>query len=198
MKLSFKYKKVIFVTGILIVIVFLSYTSFCSFLADRYYQKAKKLSDNVKNWQKATIYYEKALSITPGNAEYHDEAGKLYSRLFMLYGDEEYFEKKAASHFKKSYRLNPYNAWAHYHLAWCYLGKRMYTQAEKEAKQAIRLDPNNATYHWQLAAIYERMGKLEKAKDEYQEVLRIIPGYSKAKRALKRIEKKLKNIKSPL
>jgi len=74
----------------------------------------------------------------------------------------------------------------------------MYKEAEKEAKQAIRLDPNNATYHWQLAAIYERMGKLEEAKEEYQEVLRIMPGYSKAKRALKKIEKKLKNTKNPL
>ena len=153
--------------------------------------------DNTKNWKKAAIYYEKALSITPKNAEYHDEAGKLYSRLFMLYQDEEYFEK-AVAHFKKSYRQNPYNAWAHYHLAWCYLEKRMYKEAEKEAKQAIRLDPNNATYHWQLAAIYERMGKLEEAKEEYQEVLRIMPGYSKAKRALKKIEKKLQNTKNPL
>jgi len=109
----------------------------------------------------------------------------------MFYRDDEYFDR-AVYHFKKSYQLNPYNAWAHYHLAWLYWNKNMYIEAEKESKRAIQLDPNNATYHWQLAAIYDTTGRLDKAIDEYKEVLRIIPGHGKAKEAIKRVEKKIK------
>jgi len=71
----------------------------------------------------------------------------------------------------------------------------MYPKAVLESKRAIGLDPNNATYHWQLAAIYEAMGKLKEAALEYKEVLRIIPGYSKAREAIKRIERKIQKQK---
>ena len=59
--------------------------------------------------------------------------------------------------FKKSYQLNPLNAWTHYHLARTYWNQKMYPEAEKESKKAIELDLKYATYHWQLAAIYEEM-----------------------------------------
>jgi len=189
--LSSKKKKILFASIIIIVIVFLTYISIQSFWADIHYRRAQRLSRSIKTWKQAAKEYEKAISISPGNSEYHDEAGKIYSRLAMLYQDDDYFNK-AVYHFKKSYQLNPYNAWAHYHLAWCYWNKKMYPEAAEEAKQAMRIDPNNATYHWQLASIYEQMGKLKEAVFEYSEVLRILPGHSKAKEAVKRVEEKIK------
>lgn len=194
-KLSWKKQRIILVSTILLVIVFLSYISIQSFWADIHYRRAKQLARDVKNWKKAAIEYEKAISISPGNAEYHDEAGQLYSKLSILYQDDELFNK-AVFHFKTSYQLNPYNAWAHYHLAWSYWSKKMYPEAVLESKKAVELDPNNATYHWQLAVIYEKMGRLEKAIDEYREVLRIMPGQGKAKEAIKRVKRKIqKNLK---
>jgi len=187
-----KKKKIVFVSLILISIIFLSYISIRSFLADIHYQEAKKLSKNIETWREAASEYKKAIFILPGNAEYHDEVGQLYLKLFLLYQKKEHFEK-AVFHFKKSCKLNPYNAWAHYHLAWAYWNKKMYKEAEKEAKKALELDPNNATYHWQLAVIYKDAGKLYKAASEYKEVLRIIPHHAKAKRAIKEIERKLGN-----
>lgn len=189
--LSSNYRRIILSSLIIAAIVFLTYVSVRSFWADMYYRRAKKFSLNLASWKKAAVQYEKAISILPGNATYHEEAGRLYSKLFMLYQNEDYF-KKAVYHFRKSFQLNPYNAWSHYYLAWTYWNREMYTEAEKEAKKAIQLDPNNATYHWQLASIYERMGKLEQAIDEYKKVLRILPGYSKAKEMIKKIEEKLK------
>jgi len=188
------HRRIILSSLIIVVIIFLTYISVKSFWADVDYRRAKKLSLNLISWKKAAVQYEKALSILPGNSEYHDEVGELYSKLSMLYQDKGYFEK-AVYHFKKSYQLNPYNAWAHYHLAWCYWNKKMYSEAEKEAKKAVQLDPNNATYRWQLASIYEQMGRLEEAIDEYKEVLRIIPRHAKAKEAIKRAEGKIQNQK---
>ena len=189
-KLSLKKQKIILASILLVVIVFLSYISVQSFWADIHYREAKKLSKSVKNWKQAATEYEKAISISPGNAEYHDEAGQVYSKLSMLYQDNKWFNK-AVHHFKKSYQLNPYNAWAHYHLAWCYWLRKMYVEATLESKKAIELDPNNATYHWQLAVVYEGMGKLKEAVDEYKEVLRIMPGQGKAREAIKRIKRKI-------
>ncbi len=189
-KLSSKKQRIILASILIVVVVFLSYISVQSFWADIHYQEAKKLAKHTKGWKQATAKYEKAISISPGNAEYHDEAGEIYSKLSMLYRDDKWFNE-AVYHFKKSYQLNPYNAWAHYHLAWCYWSKKMYPEAALESKKAIKLDPNNATYHWQLAAIYEEMSKLEKAIGEYKEVLRIIPGHSKAKEAIKRAKGKI-------
>jgi len=170
--LSSKKKKILFASIIIIVIVFLTYISIQSFWADIHYRRAQRLSRSIKAWKQAAKEYEKAISISPGNSEYHDEAGKIYSRLAILYQDDDYFNK-AVYHFKKSYQLNPYNAWAHYHLAWCYWNKKMYPD-------------------WQLASIYEQMGKLKEAAFEYSEVLRILPGHSKAKEAVKRVEEKIK------
>jgi len=189
-KLSPKKRKIILVSILLVAIVFLSYVSIESFWADIYYRRAKQLTKHIKNWKQAAAEYERAISISPRNAEYHDEAGELYSKLSMLYQDNKWFNK-AVYHFKKSYQLNPYNAWAHYHLAWCYWIKKMYPRAVLESKKAIELDPNNATYHWQLAVVYEGMGKLKEAIDEYKEVLRIMPGQGKAREAIKRIKRKM-------
>ena len=183
-------KKTIIISLILVAIAFLSYMSIQSFWSDVHYRRAKKLAANVKDWKQAAIEYDKALSVSPKNAEYHDEAGELYSKLAVIYQDDEWFNK-ALYHFKKSYQLNPYNAWAHYHLAWCYWNRKMYVEASEESKEAIGLDPNNATYHWQLAAIYEQMPSLEEALDEYNEVLRIMPHHSKAKEAVTRVEEKI-------
>ena len=192
-KLFWKKQKIILALVLLAGIAFLSYISVQSFWADVHYRRARKLSRNVREWKQAILEYEKAISISPGNAEYHDEAGQLYLKLFMLYRDDKWFNK-SVNHFKKSYQLNPYNAWAHYHLAWCYWTKKMYSEAAQESKKAIQLDPNNATYHWQLAAIYEDAGELREAIDEYKEVLRIIPGHAKAKEAVKRVEGKINEL----
>lgn len=193
-RLSPKKKKLILTSVLAVVIVFLTYISVQSFWADIHYRQAKKLSKNIKTWKQAATEYEKAISISSGNAEYHDEAGELYSKLAMLYQNDKYFNK-AIHHFKKSYQLNPYNAWAHYHLAWLYWTSKMFTEAKKEAKEAVQLDPNNATYHWQLAAVYEQMKRFEEAKGEYKEVLRILPGHSKAKEAIGRVEGKIQKKK---
>ncbi len=187
--LETKRKKIILASMLLVAIVFISYISIQSFWADIHYRQAKELAKNLKNWLQAATEYEKAISISPANAEYYDEAGQLYSKIFLLYQDDEWFEKTVSS-FQESYRLNPYNAWAHYHLAWTYWNKKMYSEAEGESKKAIVLDPNNATYHWQLAGVYEAMGRAEEAIAEYEEVLRIKPGHTKAKQAVKRVEER--------
>ncbi len=146
------------------------------------------------NWLEAATEYEKAISISPANAEYYDEAGQLYSKISLLYQDDKWFSKTVSS-FQESYQLNPYNALAHYHLAWSYWTKKMYPEAEDESKKAIVLDPNNATYHWQLAGVYEAMGRAEAAIAEYEEVLRIKPGHAKARQAVKRIEARIQEEK---
>jgi len=190
-KLSPHKRRIILASLLLVVIIFLGYLSLQSFLADVHYRKAKELSRNIE-WKQAVAEYEKAISISPGNAEYHDEVGQIYSKLFALYQDDEWFDK-AVYHFKESYRLNSYNAWAHYHLAWAYWSKTIYPAAAEESKMAIQLDPNNATYHWQLAAIYEKMGRLENALDEYEEVLRVMPNYAEAKEAIKKVEREIQS-----
>lgn len=192
--LETKRKKIILASLLLVAIVFISYISIQSFWADIHYRQAKELAKNMKNWLEAATEYKKAISISPANAEYYDEAGQLYSKISLLYQDGEWFEKTVSS-FQESYRLNPYNAWAHYRLAWTYWNKKMYPEAEGESKKAILLDPNNATYHWQLAAVYEAMGRAEEAIAEYEEVLRIKPGHTKAKQAVKRVEERIQEEK---
>lgn len=192
--LETKRKKIILASLLLVAIVFISYISIQSFWADIHYRQAKELAKNMKNWLEAATEYEKTISISPANAEYYDEAGQLYSKISLLYQDDQWFEKTVSS-FQESYRLNPYNAWAHYHLAWTYWNEKMYPEAEGESKKAILLDPNNATYHWQLAAVCEAMGRAEEAIAEYEEVLRIKPAHTKAKEAVKRVEQRIQKEK---
>ena len=193
-KSSSRNKKIILASLLLFAIVFISYISIQSFWADIHYREAKELAKNMKTWLEAATEYEKAISISPANAEYYDEAGQLYSKISLLYQDDEWFEKTVSS-FQESYRLNPYNAWAHYHLAWSYWNKKMYAEAEDESKKAIVLDPNNATYHWQLAGVYEAMDRAEEAIAEYEEFLRIKPGHAKAKQAVKRVKARIQEEK---
>ena len=86
-------QKIILISVLIIVIVFLSYVSIQSFWADIYYRRAEQLAKYVKSWKKAAIEYEKAISISPKNAEYQDKAGELYSKLAVLYRDDRYFNK---------------------------------------------------------------------------------------------------------
>lgn len=129
--LESKRKKIIVTSVLLVAIVFITYISIQSFWADIHYRQAKELAKNVKNWLEAATEYEKAISISPANPEYHDEAGQLYSKISLLYQDDQWFSKTVSS-FQESYRLDPSNAWAHYHLAWTYWIKKMYPGAEGE------------------------------------------------------------------
>ncbi|NQS90009.1 tetratricopeptide repeat protein, partial [Patescibacteria group bacterium] len=122
-----KVKKAVSIVILSLTLGFLTYISVQSFWADIHYQRAQRLAQEI-NWQEAALELEKAISISPGNADYHRGIGQIYSDLSRIYGKEEWFNK-TITHFQKAYQLNPYDAWAHYYLAWAYSNKKMFEQA---------------------------------------------------------------------
>jgi Flp pilus assembly protein TadD len=124
----------------------------------------------------ALHWYAKALELTPGNPEVHNNKGVA----LMSLGDAE----GAVRSYREALRLAPAYALAHSNLAGALaaLGDRQ--SAVREYEEALRLEPGLAAARRDLAKVLAAEGRTEDAVRELREALRVKPDDIDARHSL--------------
>ncbi|MGD9046027.1 MAG: adenylate/guanylate cyclase domain-containing protein [Desulfobacterales bacterium] len=124
-----------------------------------------------REFEKANIYYEKALSLTPDNPDM--QAGRGFVLNYL--GEPQ----EAIMHFKLAMRHSPfYPAWYLHHLGLSYHLTGQYEEAIEALKKAIERTPDSLYPHVRMTAVYSDLGREQEARAEAAEVLRIKPDFS--------------------
>jgi len=115
--------------------------------------KTAKIYEQIEEYSKAIIYYEKALRFKD-DMFVNISVGKIYQKLDN--------SKKAISIFEKVLEENPNNLLLKYHLGKLFLSERKATKAIDLFNDLIKKDAENANYSYQLARGYalKRKGDL--------------------------------------
>ena len=90
--------------------------------------------DEIKDYNIARTYLDRAIEVAPKDAE----AYNLYGNISMLENDFEL----ALNYFKKSIHLDPEYFKNYYDIAVCYYGLKNTDEAIKNAQKSIELNPN--------------------------------------------------------
>ena len=121
---------------------------------------------------KATLNYEKALSLSP-------DLTALYTPLGI-----SYFQKgeiaKARTFLSKALATNPDDAETLYFMGLIHYKDQRWSDAENAMLRALKTDPNNAEAHYYLGEIYSKQNRNDDAIGEYQKAVQANPKYGEA------------------
>ena len=125
--------------------------------------------DLAKDYDRAVIYYKKALRLHPYFIEARNNLGAVYIRLGLI--DE------AIEEFKESIELNPYYPGSHNNLGYLYSKRNLFKQALDEYQKTLELDPENPEVHKNLGLLYYyKFRDYPKAKKYWERYLILNPG----------------------
>lgn len=116
-------------------------------------------------YNKAELYYQKALKLAPGNKN-------IYHGLGVVYESKGQWQM-AEDSFKKGLALAPRSSSLRYNLAYLYHQRGDIAGAERHYKLAILSRPENLEAQLNLGMLYHRQGKLDKARRQYLRTLAI-------------------------
>jgi tetratricopeptide (TPR) repeat protein len=111
--------------------------------------------------------FQKALRISPGDADAHNNLGIAYVSKGMF--DE------GIEHYQAALRLKPDYAEAYNNLGVAYVSKGMSDQALKYLEYATRLKPDYFEAHYNLAVLYLKSNDLASAERVYTRLASINP-----------------------
>jgi len=126
-------------------------------------------------YDKAILYYQKAISINP-------EYAYAYSGIGFVYFSEGNYDKTIEM-YRKAINLNSGNAKAYVYMGLCYDHKGNYDQAITLYEKAIRINPENAGIYYSLGSAYEKNGEHERAIEYLKKAAQL--GDDNAKKVLK-------------
>ena len=127
---------------------------------------------NLKNYQKAKDYCEKAISIDPNYVDAHNNLGVIFKEL----GEHQ----KAKDCYEKAIELNPNYADAHNNLGLIFKGLGKLQKAKDCYEKAIKINPNFVNAHYNLSALYiSTLDDLEKSISSSYRTLKISQNNSK-------------------
>lgn len=120
----------------------------------------------------ALVPMQKALALSPGDADVHYNLGLTLLDLGRL--------QEAESSFRHAIQINPDFYQAHGSLGVVLQGLGRLTEAEASYRQAIKMVPNYADAHNNLGNLYKELGRQEEARDCYRRALQINPDFALA------------------
>lgn len=120
----------------------------------------------------ALVPMQKALALSPGDADVHYNLGLTLLDLGRL--------QEAESSFRHAIQINPDFYQAHGSLGVVLQGLGRLTEAEASYRQAIKMVPNYADAHNNLGNLYRELGRQEEACDGYRRALQINPDFALA------------------
>ncbi|MFI5163845.1 MAG: tetratricopeptide repeat protein [Bacteroidia bacterium] len=141
-----------------------------SALGSSYREMGEKEADPNKRtgfFQKAIVYYKKAIEILPDNTEALYNAGVCYYGM----GDAE----NARKVYEQALKVSPEYTSAANNLGVIYFERKEYEPAKKYFLQAIKYDANNVDALGNLGAIYHNLGDLKTAVSYYEKALQLNP-----------------------
>ena len=150
------------------------------------YSKAKK-------YEKAKIYFEKAIKVNPNYVNAYANLGIVYK----IKGDLEY----AISLFNKALNIDStFNeaSYTYMYRGLCHLDNENYTDAIKDLNKSIALNPKNYTIHFEIGYANAKLYNYEKVKENFEIYLKHFPNDKMAKINLANVERLLGNIEYSL
>lgn len=171
-------------------------------------QSAESLSEqgwvyfDQQNWLQAEKRFEKALSLSPNDADLHAFLGQVHERQNKLNAalagykkaielNPEYFGAylqlgqiyfrqhkycAALASYEKARELNPESYWPYYSMGRAYEQQGKFEQAVAAFRKASELAPENISPRIALASCYSRQGKVDSAETQYKTALKMAPG----------------------
>lgn len=131
----------------------------------RLYVNLGNISAKKGEFDKAIVYYRKALQIAPNQTE-------AYSNLGYIYDKKKEFNK-AVEVLELAVKLTPKLTSAHINLAVTYVHMGRYDDAMKEINKAVELSPNNEMVWNVLGKICFALGQRDRAKEAFERSLNI-------------------------
>ena len=121
----------------------------------------------------AKLALQKALELDDNLAEAHAQTALI---AYWYEWDWDIAERS----YKKTFALNPGNAFAHAWYAWYCIARRRFDEAIKEIKQALSLDPLMPLFYTFSVGIHGASGKPDEAIKEFQKVMELDPNFGLA------------------
>ena len=122
--------------------------------------------------QKSLIANQRAVEISPNDAEAHYNLGNTLKGLGRL--------KDAEASFSKAILIKPEYAQAHSNLGNTLKGLGRLKDAEASFSKAITIKPDLAEAHYNLGNTLKEIGRLEEAETSYKKAITIKPDYAEA------------------
>lgn len=134
-------------------------------------------------FQEALIANQKAVEISPNDADAHCILGVTLNALYRL--------EDAKASYKKAIAIKPEHAEAHSNLGNTLRKLGRLKDAEASYKKTLAIRPDLAEAHYNLAITLDALFRLEDAKDSYKKAIAIKPEYAEAYNNLGKILKEL-------
>lgn len=123
------------------------------------------LYGQLKQFELALPYMERALIITPTSPTYHNSMGNIKKHLNDVDG--------AMRHYQEALTLDPNSVGAHNNLASIYLQRDHFDEAIEQYQKALALDPDFVDSNYNLALAYHNHGDADQAKKYFTHVIEI-------------------------
>jgi len=152
-------------------------------------ERLSTLSDSHLSWGRVVVArdtIERALALTPGNAQRHADAASIDESIFLHRRVEDAAHRAVAS-LHTAIELNPLAAEYRAQLGWLYVRLGHYDEASRAFGRALDIDPNNSYFLGSLGTLREQQGRYEDAANLYRRALAIMPDENIAQR-LQRLE----------
>jgi tetratricopeptide (TPR) repeat protein len=119
--------------------------------------------------RQAETNFRRAIELKPGEAEYYVRLGKM----LRMQGPERLDEAIAV--LKKAWDLDPHDAYAGLHLAYCQEERGEYPEAQTVLEQAVQVQPGLQPARLALANAYEHNHEETKARQQREIAARLKP-----------------------
>lgn len=131
----------------------------------------------------AVALIEKALTVSPKDAQAHANLGIAYRNLNQL--------EAAARHFRESLKLEPRNAGPCNNLGGVYMALGHVNEAAMCFKQALAIQPGLADVHFNLGNALVHLQQYDEAIQNLQHCLRLRPGFAEAQTILSQAQQRV-------
>ncbi|HUI31225.1 MAG TPA: trypsin-like peptidase domain-containing protein [Candidatus Acidoferrales bacterium] len=134
-----------------------------------YYYTQGVSADYLRDWNRATEYYSKAIMLD-----------STYAAAYINLGSDCFstgnYELEVKSYLKAT-KVDPSNPNAYFLLATAYEDVAQYDKAIKAFRTALKLDPNDKDFIYELALLYLARGDKEKAQELINNLCRLDQGF---------------------
>jgi len=144
----------------------------------------------LKQFEEATVWLNKAISINPNNHSVFNNLGVCYREL------KKYNE--ALNNFKIALNIKPDYAEAYNNVAIIYRSLENYNEAIENYHKAIKLKPDYAEAYNNLGIVYLKIKEFEKSRNNLDQATKLKPDYAEAYYNLGNVHKNLQQFEKSI
>jgi O-antigen ligase/Flp pilus assembly protein TadD len=134
--------------------------------------------------REAVLSLERAVTVDPLNATYHNALGSRYFRMYLMDGEDEELRRKGLYHANYAAQLNPNNhryfnslGEAMESLFGLYGDRGLLEEAVVHYRRVLALTPRSYAIHEKLGFLLEALGDTAEAEERFRSVVNLEPNY---------------------